>query len=623
MDSMIGQRFDGRYRLERRIGSGGMADVYLAQDETLHRRVAIKILADRYTQDEGFVERFRREATAAAGLNHPNIVSIYDRGQCDGTYYIAMEYLEGTTLKDEINARAPLPEAEAVGYAQQALQALEFAHRRGVIHRDVKPHNMVLTDEGALKVMDFGIARAANRSEMTEVGSIVGTAQYLSPEQARGQTVGPQSDIYSLGVVLYEMLTGELPFKGDSAVEIAMKQVNEKPPRPSSKNRLISPALEQTVMRALAKDPALRFHSAREMSDELERCRRGIAPSADTQQATRIMDAAAATQVLGSGGYGGQPTSVLPPARPPEPKRSSLPWILVGLLLIASMVVGFIVYQQLQSNTAKIPGAVIGLTCQQARNLLAPTFKATCKPRQSRLDQRGTVIATDPSGSAEKGSTVTLFIGSGPAKVTLPPLRGKPLAYALDRISHLGLPQPLITQIPSKFPAGTVAATKPGPGPILPTTVVTLFVANGNTKVPATAGMTCDQAKQTLQAAGFVPGNCTDTSSDTVAKGQVIDTVPPGGSIQPRGASIEIQVSSGPSTVAVPDVVGMTEADARSTLKGDGFKAQTSRCFPTDPTQTDGTVVSQNPSANSPAQPHSVVTIYVADSTQPPGQTCP
>ncbi|MGZ4430078.1 MAG: protein kinase domain-containing protein, partial [Gaiellales bacterium] len=174
MDSMIGQLFDGRYRVERRIGSGGMADVYLAQDETLHRRVAIKILADRYTQDEGFVERFRREATAAAGLNHPNIVSIYDRGQYDGTYYIAMEYLEGTTLKDEINARAPLPEAEALGYAQQALQALEFAHRRGVIHRDVKTHNMVLTDEGALKVMDFGIARAANMSEMTEVGSIVG-----------------------------------------------------------------------------------------------------------------------------------------------------------------------------------------------------------------------------------------------------------------------------------------------------------------------------------------------------------------------------------------------------------------------------------------------------------------
>src|SRR6476659_6242010 len=235
-----------------------MADVYLAQDESLHRRVAIKILADRYTRDPGFVERFRREATAAAGLSHPNIVSIYDRGEADGAYYIAMEYIEGPTLKEEITSRAPLPEAEAVGYAQQVLQALEFAHRRGVIHRDIKPHNMMLTPDGLLKVTDFGIARATNQAEMTEVGSIVGTAQYLSPEQARGQTVGPQSDLYSMGTVLYEMLTGELPFTGDGAVDIAMKQVSDQPPSLRSRNRLVTPELEQVVMRALAKDPALR-----------------------------------------------------------------------------------------------------------------------------------------------------------------------------------------------------------------------------------------------------------------------------------------------------------------------------------------------------------------------------
>src|SRR4051794_34413373 len=311
VDHIIGELFDGRYRLERRIGTGGMADVYLAEDETLHRQVAIKILADRYTQDEGFVERFRREATAAAGLNHPNIVSIYDRGESDGTYYIAMEYIDGPTLKEEITSRAPLPEAEAVGYAQQVLQALEFAHRRGVIHRDIKPHNMMLTPDGLLKVTDFGIARATNQAEMTEVGSIVGTAQYLSPEQARGQTVGPQSDLYSMGTVLYEMLTGEVPFTGGSAVEIAMRQVNDQPTPPSRKNRLISPAIEQVVMRALAKDPALRFRSAREMSDELERTRRGLAVSQDT---------AAATAVIGGGGGGqGAPGGGGPPPPPPPP----------------------------------------------------------------------------------------------------------------------------------------------------------------------------------------------------------------------------------------------------------------------------------------------------------------
>ena len=344
MDTMTGELYDGRYRLERRIGSGGMADVWLAEDGSLNRQVAIKILADRYTQDEGFVERFRREATAAAGLNHPNIVAIYDRGQAEGTYYIAMEYVDGPTLKEEITARAPLPEADAITYAQQALQALEFAHRRGVIHRDVKPHNMMITPEGMLKMTDFGIARAANTVEMTEVGSIVGTAQYLSPEQARGQPVGPQSDIYSMGIVLYEMVTGELPFNGGSAVEIAMKQVNDPPPPPTRKNRLLSPALEQVIMRALAKDPALRFRSAREMADELERVRRGLGVSQGTQQATMVMSAAQAepTRVLP------QPAGPTPPPEVPQAKRSVLPWIVVILLLAASTAIGYIVYQQLQ-----------------------------------------------------------------------------------------------------------------------------------------------------------------------------------------------------------------------------------------------------------------------------------
>ena len=286
-----GNLFDNRYRLGRRLGSGGMADVYLATDELLGRQVAIKILSDRYARDDGFVERFRREASAAAGLNHPNIVAVYDRGEAEGTYYIAMEFLDGPTLKQEITERAPLPEAEAIGWATQALDALDFAHRRGVIHRDVKPHNMVLTDDNRLKVTDFGIARAQNTQEMTEVGSIVGTAQYLSPEQARGQAVGPQSDLYSMGIVLYEMLTGELPFTGDGAVDIAMKQVSDQPPSLRSRNRLVTPELEQVVMRALAKDPALRHSSARAMADELRRVSRGGAVSADTQQATQVISA--------------------------------------------------------------------------------------------------------------------------------------------------------------------------------------------------------------------------------------------------------------------------------------------------------------------------------------------
>ena len=612
VDNIIGELFDGRYRLERRIGAGGMADVYLAQDESLHRRVAIKILADRYTRDPGFVERFRREATAAAGLSHPNIVSIYDRGEAEGTYYIAMEYIEGPTLKEEITERAPLPEAEAVGYAVQALQALEFAHRRGVIHRDIKPHNMMLTPDGLLKVTDFGIARATNEVEMTEVGSIVGTAQYLSPEQARGHSVGPQSDIYSMGVVLYEMLTGEVPFTGSSAVEIAMKQVNEAPQPPSTRNRLITHGLEQVVMRALAKDPALRFHSAREMADELERTRRGLAVSQDTAQATAVIGAYEATQA----------TSVMgaqPPAGPPPPqaKRSAVPWLLVALLLLASAVVGYVVYQQLQgSNQVKVPD-VRGFTQQQAQTqLIQAGFTTAVEHKASKKVVKGQVIDTDPAhgSQVDKGSKVTIIVSKGPKSVTLPNLRGKTASQATQTIVGLNLPSPQQQLITSKLPAGQVVRTNPAPGPVPPDTVVTLFVSNGNVKVPNVVGMTCNDAKNTLSGSNL-QGSCTNTPSDTVPAGQVISQTPGAGSQTPQGSTVSLQVSSGPSQVQVPDVTNMDYQTAKQTLQGDGLNAQRSRCLASDPTIPDGTVVGTDPPAGTMVDPKSDVTVFVADST--------
>src|ERR671918_2266965 len=231
-DTMIDTLFDGRYRIVRRIGAGGMANVYLAEDQELGRRVAIKILNDRHANDEQFIERFRREAKNAAALNHPNIVSIYDRGNAEDTYYIAMEFLDGRTLKELIVSRGAAPINVAIEYARQILSALRFAHRHGIVHRDIKPHNVLVDSDGHVKVTDFGIARAG-ASQMTETGSIVGTAQYLSPEQARGTGVDQRSDIYSLGVVLYELLTGEVPFGGDSPVEIAMKHLSSKPKLPS------------------------------------------------------------------------------------------------------------------------------------------------------------------------------------------------------------------------------------------------------------------------------------------------------------------------------------------------------------------------------------------------------
>src|SRR5919197_497323 len=246
-DTLIHTLFDGRYRILRKLGSGGMANVYLAEDQELGRRVAIKILNDRHANDDQFVERFRREAKNAAGLSHPNIVSIYDRGEAEGTYYIAMEFLDGRSLKELIVSRGPAPISVAIDYTRQILGALRFAHRHGIVHRDIKPHNVLVDPEGRLKVTDFGIARAGE-SQMTEDGSIVGTAQYLSPEQARGAPVDQTSDLYSVGVVLYELLTGVVPFTGDTPVEIAMKHLSSVPAAPSELRAEIQRDLDLVVL---------------------------------------------------------------------------------------------------------------------------------------------------------------------------------------------------------------------------------------------------------------------------------------------------------------------------------------------------------------------------------------
>src|SRR5436305_1717854 len=275
-----------------------MADVYLAEDQELGRRVAIKILNGRHANDDQFIERFRREAKNAAALNHPNIVSIYDRGEAEETYYIAMEYLDGRTLKELVVGRGPAPVTVAVEYARQILSALRFAHRHGIVHRDIKPHNVLVDREGRVKVTDFGIARAGT-SQMTEAGSIVGTAQYLSHEQARGTEVDQRSDLYSLGIVLYELLTGQTPFDGDTPVEIAMKHLSATPRPPSQLRRDVPRDLDMVVMRALAKDPAARYQSADEMEADLERVLRGAAvAAATTDSATQIMRAPAAAAAV-------------------------------------------------------------------------------------------------------------------------------------------------------------------------------------------------------------------------------------------------------------------------------------------------------------------------------------
>jgi len=617
MDSLIGQLFDNRYRIERRIGTGGMADVFLARDETLGRRVAIKILAERYAQDDAFLERFRREATAAAGLSHPNIVSVYDRGQAAGTSYIAMEYLNGPTLKDEITSRAPLPEAEVVNWATQALDALEFAHRQGVVHRDIKPHNMILTDEGRLKVTDFGIARAANAQQMTEVGSIVGTAQYLSPEQARGLDVGPQSDLYSMGIVLYEMLTGELPFTGDSAVEIAMKQVSDPPPSIRRKNRLVSEGLEQVVMRALSKDPALRHRSARQMADELRRVSRGGAVSSDTQMATRVLTGGAAAVEA----YTGTQTSVLQPAgagTPPReqatgPRRSALPWVLVFILLLVSAAVGYVVYQQLGGSGVTVP--TLTGNCDHAKaQLTAVGLKGVCKDRESSAAKQGQVVASDPSfgSSADKNSTVTVFIGAGPNTITVPDVHGKSLQDAQAILQGKGF-QVDTTTIPvnsAKVNAGDVVGTIPKAGEQEPRgTVIQIQVATGNVVVPDVKGLSCDDATAKLKQKTLV-ATCQDQPSDQ-PQGQAFDSSPAAGTLAPQNSSVTVLVSSGPQQVSVPSVTNIDKNDAMHMLHDAGLKtAITQQVECTDPAQNN-IVQSQDPAAGAQVPQGSTVTIVV------------
>jgi serine/threonine-protein kinase len=607
-----------------------MADVYLAEDQELGRRVALKLLDDRHAADEQFVERFRREAQSAAGLNHPNIVSIFDRGLAEGTYYIAMEYLDGRTLKELLVRNGPTPVPIAIDYARQILSALAFAHRHGIVHRDIKPHNIVVGSDGRLKVTDFGIARSG-ASQMTEVGSIVGTAQYLSPEQARGAPVDPRSDLYSLGVVLYEMLTGAVPFAGETPVEIAMKHLSQVPKPPSELRPEVPHDLDAVVMRALAKDPEQRYGSAEEMDADLARVARGVAVSRETEDAM--------TQVLAGAGVASaaqtmvtRPRSVAPPAPPvyrapgsyyeePPPGRSIWPWLIALGLIIAGGLGGWFLYTKIQDQLNKNKPVAVPDVRLLARPLAVQQIKnAGLVPRVIKAPSdtvpSGQVSEENPGGGSKvaPGSTVTLTVSTGIPQVQVPNVVGQNVTDAVAALAQKGL-DPHIVRIYSTAQTDTVTAQQPASGDSVPKgESVRINVSRGlkPVQVPDVRGQPFANAKSALEGQGFTVIRI-DIQSDQ-AKGVVVQTDPPPGSSVSKGSQVTLSVSKGPATTQVPNVTNQNQGDATQIIQQAGLQVAVIYDPVNDPSQ-DGIVVSQDPSAGADATSGEVVTIHVGQLT--------
>jgi len=625
-DTLINTLFDGRYRIVRKLGTGGMANVYLAEDEVLGRRVAIKILDDRHAGDDQFIERFRREAKNAASLSHPNIVSIYDRGEAEGTYYIAMEYLDGRSLKELIVARGPAPVHLAVDYARQILAAVRFAHRHGIVHRDIKPHNVLVDGEGRLKVTDFGIARAGV-SQMTEAGSIIGTAQYLSPEQARGAPVDQTSDLYSLGVVLYELLTGAVPFSGDTPVEIAMKHLSSVPEPPSSKRAEIPRDLDLVVLRALAKDPSERYHSAEEMDADLRRISRGVAISPATEEAaTAIISRPPSTAVTEVRPRLQEPVPYAPPAAyydyDEPPRRAIWPWLVALLFAVAAIVGGYFLYDQIQNQLSGAKTVAVGnyrgiREIDAVRNIRAAGLKPNPVRQPSTDTEETYVFAQTPKAGerTQKGNFVTIYVSAGPPKTTVPSVVGEQSDRALADLQDADL-KGKVLHIDSDKPEGEVVSQTPRAGASVDEgSRVTLRVSKGPqpVAVPNVVGSSFETASSTLQGKGFAVARGADVDSNE-PKGTVVDQNPDAGTFQTPGTTVTVRVSKGPTTSTVPTVTSLSQSDAQAQLRASGFRVRIVPQAVTDPNQ-DGIVQTQDPAGGAQAPPGSTVTIAVGKFT--------
>jgi beta-lactam-binding protein with PASTA domain/predicted Ser/Thr protein kinase len=601
-----GSVVDNRYRVLRRLGSGGMADVWLAEDTHLQRQVALKVLHARYLQDQEFISRFQREAEHAAGLQHPNIVAVFDRGQDGPVNYIAMRYVEGPTLKELIE-RGLAPD-QAVALVRQVLEGVRFAHRNGIVHRDLKPQNVIVDEEGKAVVTDFGIARAGV-SDITQTGSVLGTPHYLSPEQAQGFDVTAVSDLYSVGVILYEALTGRVPFEGESAVAVAMKQVSQAPQLPSSINPQVSPALDAVVLRALEKDPGQRFQNADAFIAALDAALKdpGVA------QGTQVFAAA---------------PPVVAEELPPEEDRKRNWWL--WALLVAAILIGILVGLMLtRDTTTKVPG-VTGNQLGVAITLLEQDgFTVGDVIRVEREAPANEVLEQDPAASppADQASLdcafltffcskpeVTLTVSAGPGQATVPSTAGQTEEEATEALEDAGF-KVGVERINSESVApGAVAYSDPrGGSTATKGSTVTLFVSRGPklTKVPVAVGSQREVAVQRIRANGLEP-SITEEENPAPA-GQVIAQSPDAGSRVEPGSTVAIVVSSGEEeeeAAQVPNVIGRLRSEAVEAIRAAGLQPSVEEEETTVPGKV-GRVTDQFPPPGTEAEPGDTVTITV------------
>jgi serine/threonine-protein kinase len=635
--TLAGQVFSNRYEIERELAHGGMAEVYLARDQLLNRPVALKVLFPEYAREPSFVERFRREAQAAANLNHPNIVAIYDWGQESGTYFIVMEYVEGRSLRDLMRAEGPVDAQQAAEITAEIAAALAFAHRSGVVHRDVKPGNVLITRSGNVKVTDFGIARAGASDALTQTGSVMGTATYFSPEQAQGQPVDGRSDVYSLGVVLYEMVTGGVPFTGDSPVAVAYKHVREDPEAPSRRNPEVPPDLEQIILTAMAKDPEARYQTADDMRADLLRFLRGrpLAAAPVTAIVSEVPTSATAAQAAGA--YAAAATVATPrvddrgrySAGPVYNEKKRNPALRTTLVILGlALLVGGILYAAIKLGGAQAKVTVpneVGSQVSAALTDLENHHLVAASKEVPDARAKGIVIRQNPAAdtSVARGATVTLFYSSGAAQKLIPTdITSKTYEDAKNELTQAGFAVAQEKQTNDTVPVDFVITSKPAPGAKAAVgSTVTLVVSSGpkQIKVPDVTADTLDQARAELTAAGFNNFAPLQEPSATIPSGEVTRTDPAKNSKATASTVIHIYVSTGPATVTVPQEVGKTKAQANNDLVHKGFIVQTIEQASTS--GNIGKVIDQSPAGGTQAAPGSTIVLTIGASTSSPSSS--